>query len=166
MGIANEAGYSAEEPSISPSVSRTPTPSADPLWTIPRQEALRLASVYDEEIGLLYPFLNMQKITSQIGTLYDALETATRCGFGYSALPGPAVLAKENLQVIKMVLASASIIETSGSSPRAQQLCKTVKDVVQVNIWQFVGVRTVEVFTLLVSRSYYPVGIKVHLTWK
>ncbi|KAB8211952.1 hypothetical protein BDV34DRAFT_184485 [Aspergillus parasiticus] len=150
MGIINVSGGEERDPKLQTSSGpQTPSSSTDPLWMVPRGEAIRLASVYEEEIGLSYPFLNVPNVVLHINRLYDSLETASRCGFSCLALPGPTVIGKEDLQILKMVLASASIIETSGSSQIAQNLSNTVKDAVQVNIWQPVGVKTVEVFTLL-----------------
>ncbi|KAF9893332.1 hypothetical protein FE257_011764 [Aspergillus nanangensis] len=105
MGIVNENRDSDGDPgSQLPSGLQTPSSSADPLWAIPRREAIRLTSVYEEEIGISYPLLNIQKITSHISHLYDALEAATRCGFSYLALPGPSVIPREDLYIVKMAI--------------------------------------------------------------
>lgn len=69
-----------QNPANQPPKTMTSSPPVDPLWSIDREEALRLARVYEEEIGSQYPFLNPVKVTRLVTDVMSALEVATRHG--------------------------------------------------------------------------------------
>lgn len=132
---------------------------ADPLWSIDREEALRLARVYEEEIGSQYPFLNPVKITRLVTDVMSALEAATRHGFRYAALPGGEVIDPNDVQIVKLVLATASIIETSGVTSLGGRLSKSVQESIQASLWTPVSIGTIETYTLFVRYLQFAFGL-------
>ncbi|KAF5554651.1 transcriptional regulatory [Fusarium mexicanum] len=88
----------------------------DPLWLIDKQEALRLCHIYEEEIGNSYPFLTLSGLVDNAHKLYDAMEAGSRSGFAFASLPGPPFITADEIDILRLALASALTIETSGSS--------------------------------------------------
>ena len=43
----------------------------DPLWQIPKKDAVRLCKIYDEEIGLMYPMLDIERVVSHAQKFFD-----------------------------------------------------------------------------------------------
>ncbi|CAI7578844.1 unnamed protein product [Penicillium glandicola] len=48
----------------------------DPLWILPKAEALRLCQVYEEEMGIMYPVLEISEISDQVHLLYGTMDRA------------------------------------------------------------------------------------------
>jgi hypothetical protein len=42
---------------------------------------MRLCKVYEEEVGIMYPVVDITKVISQANLLYTFMEAATRTGF-------------------------------------------------------------------------------------
>lgn len=124
----------------------------DPLWSISRQEAIRLCGVYEEEIGIAYPHLDIQAVLADVNTLYDALETGARMGFQFRTLP--TVLPEDNVHIIKLCLASALNMETSGISTLSWSLTSSVQAVVHKALWGAINIDTIHVYVLLVRSEF------------
>lgn len=132
-----------------------PCRHADPLWSIEREEAFRLARVYEEEIGPQYPFLNPVRLIRLVGDIMSVLEGGARYGFRNVALPGPESIDPNDIQIVKLVLAIASIIETSGVPVLATKLSSSVQDSMQSDLWAPVKIGKVETYTLFVRLLPY-----------
>jgi hypothetical protein len=46
-------------------------PSNDPLWKVGKDEANRLCQVYEEEVGIMFPMIDMEKMISKANLLYS-----------------------------------------------------------------------------------------------
>lgn len=123
--------------------------SCDPVWLIRRPEALRLCEVYEDEIGLTYPFLDIHKVRGSINRLYDGLEAGEQNGFAFSPFRNDAIISPDELKITKMVFACALIIETSGSSSLAQRFVTNVKESTYDLIWQDVTIQSVTIYLLI-----------------
>lgn len=141
MGIAasdmqEDAGYNGDElaPRGSPHQLQAPTASMmvhsnkDPLWKISKEEALRLCRVYEEEMGILYPIIDMEKIVTQANMLFTFTEAAARPGLMNRAMSGPDRLADNDINILKMVMASALIVEGEGQSDLGRALYESCRE--------------------------------------
>lgn len=145
-----------------PAASPAPQPSGsvlppihstkDPIWAIKREDALRLCRVYEEEIGIMYPIMNIEKVTHQTSLLYTFMEAATRTGFAQRALPGTDGLQDDDTNLLKMILATTLVVEGGGQSELGQQLYLSVKPIVEAKLWEPLDVKTVQLFGLVVCR--------------
>lgn len=131
-------------------VARSDHPNLDPTWLIPRREALRLSDVYEEEINISHPFLDMRTIRDHVNNLYDSLEILSQNGCTHIPLKDTTIIGPDDLKIVKMVFATALITETSGPSKLAQALFEDVKSSVQERLWEGVNIPTIIIFFLLV----------------
>ena len=142
MGIAasemqEDGGYNGDElaPRGSPHqlqapiASMTGHPDKDPLWKIGKGEAIRLCRVYEEEMGILYPIIDMEKTIAQASILFTFItDAAVRTGLTNQATSGPDRLADNDINILKMVLASALIVEGEGQSDLGSALYESCRE--------------------------------------
>ncbi|KAJ4150693.1 hypothetical protein LMH87_011430 [Akanthomyces muscarius] len=108
-----------------PDLQETPNPSepqlqpmttgADPILEYSKDEMLRLCQVHDDEIGIMYPVLNMGSVTEHarhLATQFDALRHQ----------PSTQLFNDDKTLELKMVLCCALVVEENGPSAKAQQL--------------------------------------------
>lgn len=153
---ATPAGSPLHPPPPPPPTQLTPSmsavhPSKDPIWSINREEALRLCRVYEEEIGIMYPLVDIEKVTQQINLLYTFMEAALRTGFAQRGLPGSDGLQDDSTNILKMILAVTLIVEGSGQSDLGQRLYLSMKPVIDSKLWEPLDIRTIQLYGLVVS---------------
>lgn len=125
-------------------------PTKDPIWAIKREEALRLCHVYEEEVGIMYPLVDIEKVTNQVNLLYTFMEAALRTGFAQRAFPGPDSLLDDNTILLKMILAITLIVEGSGRSDLGQRLFLSVKPIIEAKLWGPIDIKTIQLFGMVV----------------
>ena len=139
MGITQEsvvdesAITSDRTATASPPGTVLPYPSKDPLWTISRDEAIRLCRIYEEEMGIMYPLFDIEAVIQHVSLLWNCLEAALRAGLGH--LPGADTIADDDTNLIKMILAAALVVEGNGQSDLGQRLFESVKPAVTAKFW-------------------------------
>lgn len=153
---ATPTGSPLHPPPPPPPTQLTPSmsavhPSKDPIWSINREEALRLCRVYEEEIGIMYPLVDIEKLTQQINLLYTFMEAALRTGFAQRGLPGSDGLQDDSTNILKMILAVTLIVEGSGQSDLGQRLYLSMKPVIDSKLWEPLDIRTIQLYGLVVS---------------
>ncbi|KAL5315358.1 hypothetical protein ACEPPN_016225 [Leptodophora sp. 'Broadleaf-Isolate-01'] len=102
-------------------------PSKDPIWALSKEEMIRLCRVYEEEMGLMYPVVNIEQIIIHGTHLYDFIEAAVRNGLVNPSLPGQGIHDDQSL-VLKMVLACATVVEGNGQSEIGYRLFESVRE--------------------------------------
>ncbi|KAK2048383.1 hypothetical protein LZ31DRAFT_60228, partial [Colletotrichum somersetense] len=128
--------------------------SIDPLWLINEEEAVRLCNVYEEEIGIQYPFLHIQRLVTQVRRLYRAMNSGSRLGFAFAAIPGPTIIDPQDLSLVKMVLSTALTVEAGGSSQLGKNLFLDVRKSSSNVLWESASVKTTMLFILLAIYTF------------
>lgn len=131
-------------------LTNTIHPTKDPIWSIHRDEAVRLCKVYEEEIGIMYPLVEISTITSQANLLYTFMEAATRTGFAQRGLPGSDGLNDDSSVLLKLILATTLVVEGGGQSDIGQRLFLSVKPVIESKLWEPHDVKNIQLFTIVV----------------
>ncbi|KAH1330055.1 hypothetical protein KXW65_009579 [Aspergillus fumigatus] len=130
-------------------------PTKDPIWAIKREEALRLCHVYEEEVGIMYPLVDIEKVTNQVNLLYTFMEAALRTGFAQRAFPGPDSLLDDNTILLKMILAITLIVEGSGRSDLGQRLFLSVKPIIEAKLWGPIDIKTIQLFGMVATYHFH-----------
>ncbi|KAH8666014.1 hypothetical protein BGZ60DRAFT_358253, partial [Tricladium varicosporioides] len=99
----------------------------DPLWSLNKDEMIRLCRVYEEEMGIMYPVVNIEQVITHGTNLYTFLGSVTRNGLANSSDVGKGIN-DENSCVLKMVLACATLTEGSGQSEIGFRLFDSVRE--------------------------------------
>ena len=126
-------------------------PNKDPLWKISKEEAIRLCRVYEEEMGLMYPHINMEKVLGQVNSLYKFTEAAARSGLVNPFKSGPDRLGNDDIYILKMILASSLVIEGEGHSDMARELYESCREATEARMLGPVEINGLILLTLVVS---------------
>lgn len=110
-----------------PLINANGNPCRDPIWAFSKEEMIRLCRVYEEEMGLMYPVLNIEELIIHGTNLYDFIDAALRNGLASTNGPGKGIN-DEGSCVLKLVLACATLVESSGQSEIAYRLFESVRE--------------------------------------
>ena len=100
----------------------------DPLWQLSKDDAIRLCKIYDEEMGMMYPMLDIEKIINQADKLFGFVESAARTGLMNRDMAGADKLEGCDVNILKMVLASALMAEGAGQSPLGRDIYESCRE--------------------------------------
>jgi hypothetical protein len=105
------------------------TPPADPLWDLTKDDMIRLCRSYEEEVGIMYPVVNIESVVEHAQVLGTWMENAKKKGLAppTSQDDGITDLLTCNL---KIVICCALAVEEHGNSARAIQLYESMQAVV------------------------------------
>ncbi|KAH8770608.1 hypothetical protein BGZ57DRAFT_942737 [Hyaloscypha finlandica] len=109
------------------SVTLSGSPDRDPIWALSKEEMVRLCRVYEEEMGLMYPVVNIEQIIIHGTNLFDFMDAALRTNIANPNTPGKGVYDEQSL-VLKMVLACAAVVEGNGQSEIGYRLFESVRE--------------------------------------
>ena len=137
----------------SPLVAASPHPTKDPLWLIDAAEVGRLCRTYEEEIGIMYPVVDIDRVQKHAKRLYKFIGASLRSGFGQPNLPGADAFDDEDTVVLKMILAITLIVEGSGRSELGERFFESAKPAVDLKLVMNTG--TLSVVLLVLTATYY-----------
>lgn len=119
----NEGNGQDDEDSKSPSPVDTGLPTGD-LGELGVDEALRLLSIYEQSVGIMYPCVDLDSVRAYIIDFFQS--------GGHAMTPATAAdqdwFFARDVTVVKMILATALLAESHGRSERAAQLADSVED--------------------------------------
>lgn len=139
-------------PSQAPTAPMTLHPDKEPLWSIRKEDAVRLCKLYQEEMGTMYPIVNMDQIIHQANLLFKFTESAARIGLIRADMPGRDALGTDDNNILKMVLATALTIEANGRSGLGEALFQSVKDAPEGSLWQPVELKGLTLLVIIVRQ--------------
>lgn len=145
--------------SASPQQRHTSNPLApsqygkDPIWSIAKDEAIRLCRVYDEEIGIMYPMLDIEQIIEKADRLFTFTEAATKTGLIDRSKPSADSMHGPDINILKMVLATALILEGGGQSELGSALFETVKGAGESKLGETPDIAGLRLLVVMVGSS-------------
>ena len=122
----------------------------DPLGVVGKIEALRLCNIYEEEMGIQYPILDISELLAKVEILYNNLDNISSV-----TNPEPNSLIADGLDqadvtVIRLVLACALTAEGSGQSKLALDLFDGLQNIINACIWGSPRVNNMIILLLVV----------------
>jgi hypothetical protein len=152
--ITNDATPRASPPIPTPILPRTSLHAdKDPIWSMSKQEAVRLVHVWHEEMGVMYPILEIDKILRYTEMLFSFVEAAARAGLMQGALPGSDAIMDEQTSILKLILAVTLVLEGRGKDILGEKLFENVHKVVEKTLSEPVGLHGINLLALTVSTS-------------
>ncbi|KAJ5466555.1 hypothetical protein N7539_009511 [Penicillium diatomitis] len=122
--------------------------AADPLDTMDKSEVLRLCIVYEEEMGIMYPVLELPVLLEQVHFLFDRSGHQVQ-HLGQAGPTTNAVLDHEDMAIIKLVLACALTAEGGGRSDKAISLLDSVREIQDDCVWGSPEIKSMTILTLV-----------------
>ncbi|KAL4995455.1 hypothetical protein BDV10DRAFT_203072 [Aspergillus recurvatus] len=151
--VERNEGDLTREPSPLPT---PPSPGSchvgDPLWSISKTEALRLCRVYEEEMGAMYPVVELDQLLHNVQLLYGPTEAGS-----WARAPahpqGIAELDSDDIHILRLVFACALTAEASGSSELAMSLFATVRDAADHYVWAAPEIKSITLLALVIDEE-------------
>lgn len=134
-----------------PVASMAVHPNKDPLWRMTKEDAIRLCRIYEDEMGFLYPVVNIDEIIERAKFLFTFTEAATRSGLVRADRSGPDTLATADNNILKIVLATALTVETNGRSDLGHALFDSVKEASESRLWEPAELKGLVLLVITVS---------------
>lgn len=133
-------------PSLNMNGARVP----DPLRSVSREEMIRLCRVYEEEMGLMYPVMDIEELIHHGTNLFDFIDAAVRNGI--AAPNNNQGISDISSCMLKTVLAISMIVEGAGRSDLAFRLFESVREPADRALHdEFVDVKSLPFLVLVVS---------------
>ncbi|KAI9655351.1 MAG: hypothetical protein M1821_005498 [Bathelium mastoideum] len=110
-------------------------PDKDPIYSVTRDEAIRLCHVYEEEMGVMYPIIDIGMILRHANLLYTFMDAATRAGVIQTSLHGADAISDDKTNILKMMLSLALLTEGNGQSALGQRLYDSVRDPIEAMLF-------------------------------
>jgi hypothetical protein len=128
-GVITQDATPVASPGIQPPplVNTNGNPCRDPIWIFSKEEMIRLCRVYEEEMGIMYPVLNIEQVIMHGSNLYQSIDAPVRNGLDNTSTPGKRIN-DEECCILKLVLACATLVEGSGQSEIAYRLFENVRE--------------------------------------
>ena len=111
-------------------------PPEDPIWKIPKDEAIRLCRVYEEEIGITCPMFDIETFISQASRLCTFPERAARAGLLSGGISGSDSMASDDINILKLIYANTLTVEGCGLSELGVMLFDSVRNSSQNKLWE------------------------------
>jgi len=154
MGITSDTqgvdggGTANATPAVTPPPERAHE-AKDPIWSISRDEALRLLRVYEHDTHGMYPVLSIPQLVAHANSLYDFMEAASRSGL-VKTVSGPDAIEDEETNMLKLALAVGMILEGAGQSELGRRLFEYVQPNVDALLLGNPSVKDVQILALTV----------------
>jgi hypothetical protein len=155
MGIApssSENDVLREESPVANAISPIPLHATkDPIWHLDRNEALRLVRVYQDDMHMMYPLVSIPELVEYANKLFNFMEAAQRTGLMMRDFPGADAIDDEETNVLKIVMATAMVVEGSGKSDLGRAMYAYVQPSIDALLLGDTGLRGVQLLALTVS---------------
>jgi hypothetical protein len=124
--LSQDPTPNASPPGMQPALaSASDKPGRDPIWEISKEEAVRLCRVYEEEVGTMYPFLDIEQMIIHATNLYEFVHAALRTGLANPSKPKG--ISDEQSCLLKIILAISTVLEGDGQSDIGYRLFESVR---------------------------------------
>ncbi|KAK7995081.1 hypothetical protein PG990_013854 [Apiospora arundinis] len=98
----------------------------DPLWEYDKDEMIRLCRVHEEEIGIMYPVIQIEHVINHVKFLCS-WKDAVKKNFGQPTQGQGDGIADTKSLLLKIVLCIGLVIEEHGTSERADRLFESMR---------------------------------------
>lgn len=117
-------------PAVSSPFRDTPRRSADPLWDFDKDEMIRLCKFHEEEVGIMYPVVNIQDVITHANFLCSFMESARKSGLAAPQYGGQdeGISTIKTLE-LKIIMCCALVVEGHGSSEKADRMWNSIQPI-------------------------------------
>ncbi|KIW06776.1 hypothetical protein, variant 2 [Verruconis gallopava] len=114
-------------PMIQPDLPKSLHADKDAIWSLNKDEAVRLIHVWQDEMGTMYPIVDIDRLIRHTHLLFTFMEAARRSGLMEASLPGADAIHDDQTNCLKLIVAIALTLEGSGKSDLGRRLWDCVK---------------------------------------
>jgi hypothetical protein len=136
---------------IQPDLPKSLHADKDAIWSLSKDEAVRLIHVWQDEMGTMYPVVDIDRLVRHASLLFTFMEAARRSGLMEASLPGADAIHDEQTNSLKLIVAIALTLEASGKSDLGRRLWDAVKSPIETIGFNPPDVRGLQMLVLAVS---------------
>ncbi|CAI6249123.1 unnamed protein product [Periconia digitata] len=152
----NDATPMDSPPTRHPSINHQSLHSdKDPIWALTHHEAIRLVTVWHEEMGSMYPLLDVDKLLQFTEMLFRFVEAASKAGLMQRGLPGADAIEDEQTNILKLVLATALILEGGGKSALGAKLYQNTRKILDRTLSDPVDLTSIRILALAAMYHFH-----------
>jgi hypothetical protein len=129
--LANGASPVGTPPPVHSIPSQPPVEEIDVLWTISKEEALRLINIHRDHIHIMYPVFDLEKLIKYVDQLYSFIDSSRKTGLVIGEVLGSNTISDDETNTLRLVLANGAEQESSGDSEFGLLLFKSVAQVIE-----------------------------------
>jgi hypothetical protein len=137
-----------------PPVHTIPSGNVEPkdvLWTITKDEALRLVNIWREMVHVMYPFVDIEKTIRYVEELYSSIGSGAGNGSLIGDISQHDTISDDETNTLRLILANAAELETNGSSEFGLELFRSVAPVIESYMMRNPDMKCLEHLVLAVS---------------
>ncbi|KAE9372603.1 hypothetical protein N431DRAFT_439683 [Stipitochalara longipes BDJ] len=140
-------------------------PTPDALLTLNLGEIYRTLEVYREELDPIYPFINYEIIIARVPQIYEYLQRALPQTSSEKSQHDPFSIDRTDGNIIKLMVASALVLESGGQSMLGQELVDNVEAPLTNSVRKVeIGLRELQILTM--TSIYYFHSDDEVLAWR
>lgn len=129
-GMAMEDASGTSPLPSRPSVSETPKPlPQEPLWDFDRDEMVRLCRFHEEEVGIMYPVVNINDVINHANNLANWMESVKKRGLAASGVGQSDGLNDIKTLTLKIIMCCALTVEEHGYSAKALRIWDSIQPI-------------------------------------
>lgn len=114
-----------------PPVAEMPTARPpDPLWDFERDEMMRLCRLHEEEVGIMYPVVNINNVVSHANFLADWMEASSKHGLVPQGIGQDEGINDIKTLELKIIMCCALVVEGHGYSAKGLRLWESMQPTV------------------------------------
>ncbi|EXF81283.1 fungal specific transcription factor [Colletotrichum fioriniae PJ7] len=172
MGIsAHDPVTTAVSESLAPTRYPTPEQSEPPQWapgtdillTMPLEEFVRLLEVFEEEVEIVYPFINTREMISKAADIRAYVEANTDYMMP-GAITGGSVDIKDVI-LAKVAIAISMVVEAHGKNQSSSKLVEPVKHLIyQLTLDAEADLKVIQIMAMI--SIYYFFSDEELLAWR
>lgn len=126
-------------------------PDKDPLWMLKKDEVLRLCRVWEEEMGIMYPIVDLDELVQLTNMLFTFMESAVRTGLTPRHLPGSDAITGDEVNFLKLTISTTMVIESGGQNQLGKRIFENVRPYLERRLWEPADLKGVKLFAITVS---------------
>lgn len=102
----------------------------DALWGFDRHEMIRLCRLHEEEVGIMYPVVNINNVVSHANFLADWMEASSKHGLVPQGIGQDEGITDIKTLELKIIMCCALVVEGHGYSAKGLQLWESMQPIV------------------------------------
>ncbi|KAF2401524.1 fungal-specific transcription factor domain protein [Trichodelitschia bisporula] len=127
----------------------------DAIWMINKPEAIRLLNFWYDEMGTMYPLLDIDRVMKHASRLYDFVDAARRTGLMEPGMRGADAIHDDNTILLKLLIAIAMILEGSGKSDPGQKMFDGIRPQIEGLLFNTPTIQGVRILALSAMYSFH-----------
>ncbi|CAD0096973.1 unnamed protein product, partial [Aureobasidium vineae] len=144
------ADLAHQQPPIDPFLQHQPIVSHEHVAStdVSRRKSVSARPAFRDDMHIMYPLLSIPDLVAYVNKLFTFMESAQRTGLMMRSAPGADSIDDEETNILKIVMATAMVVEGSGRSELGRAMYDYVQPSIDALLLGDTGLRSVQLLAL------------------